>query len=373
MTKLGITANDLNIAQTAENECTVMIWNTGTWAGALSHPGHASILMRRDKNEGPFEYEDYPPRQIRYVSFWPASDSDKTAKTGKEGNKAMMTSKRDGNFLSHHIEDYDNELGASGRAALNNGGARRPGQVVVNIDANGNDYWGQLPQHLISLPAMAGTRLRSLGLDMNEIVDWCVAFKESDEFNYTYISTSQNCAGVAVRALCAGGADAFAALGGSPSKGTIYFTPNDAKIWVDAVAVGIQRVNNMLGDLYHLSSGHPLLKTDLPTVEQWKALSNVSFSMRGSLTRGIDDALATYHTTTWIHDFPKRLGALVKMIKNTHAHFQTDSKRQPAYVALARRIIHVVRLRAAQGNYTWDTESFYGTDHLRPGPKKKTG
>ncbi|WP_431285738.1 hypothetical protein ACQW02_13395 [Humitalea sp. 24SJ18S-53] len=373
MSKRGYIRAEIELAQTAAFECTMMIWHTGAWAGALTHPGHASVLLRRDRDEGPFvgyqpAYDD--DDEIRYVSFWPASASDKGTKRGQESNKTIYTSRRDGNFLSHHNNDYDNELGATGRAALENGGAPRAGQVVFAEYDNGNDYWGQRPQALIALPALTGMRATSLGLDMNRIVAWCVNFRVSEDFNYTYISTSQNCSGVAVRALCAGGGDAFAAMGGSTSKGTIYFTPNDAEVWGNSVALGIQRVNNLLADLHNLSHTTPLQGTDLLDVDAWKTLSTVAHSMRGSLTRAIDDGLATYHATTWGANYPKRMSALVKIIKNTHAHLQRDSRRNPAYLTLARQIMHVVGERAVLGNRAWDVADYYGSDHIRPAPKK---
>jgi hypothetical protein len=83
--------SDLKVKQNFDNECTVMIWRTSkAWLGygGLNHPGHASVLLRRSRNEGPFlawvsgvRSRNYDHSKARYVSFWPGGDPDK-AKRG---------------------------------------------------------------------------------------------------------------------------------------------------------------------------------------------------------------------------------------------------------------------------------------------------
>ncbi|WP_431285739.1 hypothetical protein ACQW02_13400 [Humitalea sp. 24SJ18S-53] len=371
MTNYGPTPILVTVPQGAAYECEMMIWRTGGGTDALSHPGHAAILMRRENNPGPWVYNnnivvpDMDPTRMRYISFWPTGDSDKYTKTGKAGGVSIYLSTRDGNFLTNHLMDWAMELGEAARRTLDRGGAPRTNQMVVG-SYGGRDLWGTRFEVGITLPALAGMRATSLGINMNKVVDWAIAFKASPEFNYTYISKSNNCSGVAVRAMCAGGADAFGAIGGNPSKGTLYMTPNDAQTWGRAVASGIQLVNQMLATINGRVAALPMVGVDLPTVESWKTTSAVSWTRRGTETRAIDAALAVYHANTWATDYPKKFAALVTMISNIEKHMKTPGGRDAAYLQLGRAIIHVVGLVAAQGTAPWNVASYYGEAHMRP-------
>jgi len=267
MSRRGIDSGALTIPQQADYECTVLVWHTGAWLEGLSHPGHASLLLRRQKKVGPWKCQakkaddglefdcqpDYDLAKIRYVSVWAEGPSAKTSRTGKEGGVARFLSARGGDLLSHHLQDYVNELGDSARERLEGGAPPRPGQIVIGRfrggDDDGGDVWGKKCEASVALPGLSPARADKLGLNLNKVVEWAARFKRGPECNYVYISKSQNCAGVAVRALSAGGADAFGALGGNPSKGTIYFTPNDMVVYANGVREGIRRVNQMLDDL----------------------------------------------------------------------------------------------------------------------------
>jgi hypothetical protein len=251
--------------------------------------------------------------------------------------------------------------------------ARRQGQVLLwsglvrdplTNKKEPVERYGQLPQALIHLPAMVGSRPTSLGIQMNRIVDWCQVFKVSEDFNYQYISTSNNCSGVACRALAAGGADAFADAGGCPRKSSIYFTPNDAETWVKAVRAGILQVNVWLSLLNVCSPKASIWRENLPTVAQWKTKSHKSFSFRGSETRGVDDALAVWHACDIGQNsksFPKAFGALVKLVQHTFMHMRKDpnSDRSEAYKELARSILTRVSYLAKIENEAWDIITFY--------------
>jgi len=377
--------SDLKLKQEFAFECTVMIWRTGDgWTGAMKHPGHASFLMRKTLEEGPFIYQSYDggsypdDSKARYVSFWPGSDNAYGGKTRFDPDFKVSVLKgrdlRDGYFVEYHVDDYINELSNKAETRLDEGSARRQGQMLVwtgmYTDPKTNvrlphDRYGQLPQALIHLPGMAISRPTSLGLQMNRIVDWCLAFKHSEDFNYKYISTSNNCAGVAVRALAAGGADAFAAVGGCSGKSSIYFTPNDAEVWAKAVSAGIQRVNAWLATLNFYGPKETVFGNHLPTVAQWKTASHKSFSFRGRETRGVDDALGVWHACKEGKDtksFPTAFGALVQLIQHSFMHMQKDpkSERNEAYRQLARAILLEVQHLAQISPRPWTETSFYG-------------
>jgi hypothetical protein len=360
--------SDLKVDQKFDNECTVMIWRTSTTRlglGGLDHPGHASVLLRKSPSKGPFLGSDYDPSKARYVSFWPEGDSDKDTTVGD------YFSLRNGNFLKHHTIDYWNELGGGARRMLANGSAPRQGQIMVSA----NEY-GQLPDVFISLRALTPNARRMLGLHINKIVAWCIEFKKSPEFNYKYISTSKNCSGVAVRALSAGGADAFAAVGGCSRKSSIYYTPNDAEDWANSVAVGLQKVNDWLIALDNKKSSESPWKSNLPTVDEWKTASHKSLSFRGSETRGVDEALAVWHGNSDGWDVPDRLakgfGALVSVIQHTHMHMHKDpnSARNGAYKDLAQSILLIVERLALSSAHAWKEDNYYVYRKVRPGDRR---
>ena len=363
MTNIGPDPAALQVAQTAALEATLLIWHTGVGiSGQLGHPGHAAVLLRRPVSEGPWRMDlrgdqitwtPYDDPDERYVSFWPAGPA---KKTGKVGN---YTTKRPAEFLEHHLFDYVNELSDRGRQLLEGGSAARPGQIVIGTKDDGSDYWGQLAQATITIPGLTRHRRSGLGVHLPKMVDWCIAFRNGPEFNYVYISTSQNCSGIAVRALCAGGADAFARLGGSTKKGTIYFTPNDAEVWGNSVANGIRLANQMLTAL-HNAPAVPTYRagTELPTAAEWKEASRVDWSVRGGLTRTIDSELERYHSVTWDGNLPKRMDALVRILEAAHTHLQHRNQRTDSYLRLAGRLLRAVENVGASGDAPWSANTF---------------
>lgn len=382
------TANfsNLKLKQESDFECTVMIWRTAEgFTGGLRHPGHASFLMRKTRNEGPFTLDDYDEAcydnhsAVRYVSFWPGTTNVAEAKTrfdlAIKGNIRNARMKQNGYFRGHHLDDYTAEIGRRAIERLDDGMARRQGQVLLwsgliedpktglNVPA---ERYGQAPQELIHLPGIVGSRPTQLGIQMNRIVDWCHDFKASKDFNYQYISTSNNCAGVACRALAAGGADAFAGVGGCSRESSIFFTPNDAETWVKAVRGGIFQVNVWLSMLNANSPRASVWRENLPTVAQWKRESYKTFSFRGSETRGVDEALAVWHACDIGENsksFPKAFDALVKLAKHTFTHMRKDpnSDRSEAYKELARSILTRVSYLAKMENGPFDA-LYFGDD-----------
>jgi hypothetical protein len=361
MTTYGPNPLELVVPQRDAAEATVMIWHSGAGLGALDHAGHASVLLRRQDNQGPWvwarTYYDNDA-DIRYVSFWPTGDARKNTQVG------IYTTARRGDFQRDHLDDYREEMAERTRDAINAGtipqNGLRPGQVVLGTDRNGDDVWGQRYQALIHLPALSPSRMTRLGLDLRAIVDWAIAFKNSPAFNYVYISKTQNCAGVAVEALAAGGAEVFADQVGGVPKVSIYFTPNDAERWAKTVELGIDKVNTMLTWLQQLS-GHVDLgnRVGLPAVADWKKASDVG-TFRGGITRSVDSALADFHKAKARKDFLKTLDALVRLIVRTHEHLARASARNAAYLELARQIVWEVGELAREAGKPWSSSSFTG-------------
>lgn len=373
MSRNGVTPANLTVDQATAFEVTALVWRTGGGLGALSHPGHMSLVLRRQWDQGPWRDTNDrivpapDPTEYRYISFWPGGPSDKGTKLNRENHKTVYTSRRDATFLPHHLTDFGAELGDGGRAALDGGGPPRAGQVVIGTD-NLDDVWGQRYQAFAHLPALCPARPAAIGLSLNRMIDWAHQFKASGEFNYTYISTSNNCSGVAVRGLVAGGADAFGPLGGNPSKGTLYFTPNDALVYVRGIARGIAEANRILTDLNVRSATTPLVGVDLMAADAFVRASKVDWKLRTPKLRKIDSALESYHRRTWAAAFPEKLDRLLTIIVNTQAYLAetTTHSRDAALLTLARQVRHVVATLAADAGQAWSPLDYYGDAHRRP-------
>jgi hypothetical protein len=375
MSKRGVNLVELTLPQTAQMEATMLIWNTGRGIrGGLKHPGHASVLLRRSMQQGPWMadifgatevVDEHEPTEARHVSFWPAGgggtkiiDMGVAGSTTKGGNKGTYLGRRDATFLRHHLADFVGELGDHAREALEGGGAPRPGQVVIGR-RDGDDAWGQKPQAEITIPGMTGSRVRGLGVDLRKIVAWCNAFARGPEFNYTYISTSQNCSGVAARALAAGGADPFARLGGGSRKATLYFTPNDAQRWGESVARGIQRANDML-DSFRNNPAVPALPpgTDLMTAAQWRETSTYDRPIPGQVIRKVEAALRLYHAAAWNTDLPGKLEAMLNAMVAVHEVLRNPGRHAAACLRLAGDVRAVVRERGISCDAPWSPQTF---------------
>lgn len=365
MSKHGANLDRLHLPQAMAYQCDMLVWRSAAGAGAIGHPGHAALVLRRERNIGPWHFvgdavkfpgATRPPTDLtahRYLSFWPFGE--------KKGKSAPLFSKVGAKFREDHLDDMFQELSPHAEEILNGGGVARTGQLVLGYDDEADDIWGQWPQVIVTVPALNGTRADRLGVDLNRMVAWAARFKNSDEFNYTFVSKSQNCAGVAVRALVAGGGEAFGALGGNHSKGTLYMLPNDAQRWAEAVSRGIDLTNNMLADLRNRTAHLPAGPIDLMSVANWKSTSAVSWSIRGRMTAAIDSALRTFHENRWTDGFPAKLAALVVIVRNVHDHLRTESRRNDAYLELAREVMGVVGWLARGGDAAWSPTDYYGS------------
>lgn len=355
----------LRLPQAQPYQCDMLIWRTGPgMLGALAHPGHAALVIRRTVEEGPWHGKaglnfclgpaepEIDPVSHRYVSFWPYGDKD------------GLFDATSATFHKNHLEDMGNELGPTARRLLDADQTQpRDGQIVIGQDRNLQDIWGQRHQATVAVPGLTGARADRLGLSLNRMVHWSARFRESEEFNYIFASTEKNCAGVAVRAMQAGGAGAFTPLGGNPASPSFYMRPNDAQRWADAVRLGVEECNRMLAVLRNRTSFMAASPTELMSVRDWKSKSGVTWTVRGRLTAAIDKALKEYHEKDWGRDFESKLKRLVTIIKNIHDHLREDTKRDAAYFLLANQVMAVVRALARSGDAPWHAGSYYGTKY----------
>lgn len=365
--------NERSLPQEQAFQCDLLVWRNAPGLGAQDHPGHAAVVVRRTVNSGPWHVRDgragrqevgpltpaLEPAEFRYVSFWPGS-------RGEAGN----FSARSGKFRANHLEDMEAELGANGRRLLDNDRTQpRDGQIVIGTYDNGADVWGRCPQAVVPVMGLSGARADKLGLSLNRIVAWAARFRQGNEFNYVFASKDRNCAGVAVQSMRAGGGDAFAQLGGNPAEPVFYIVPNDAQRWANAVRLGVGECNRMLEVLRnrtaHMREFLVSAPKGLMSVQEWKTKSDVAWTIRGRMTAAIDKALKEYHEKDWETGFPKKLKALVTIIKNVHDHLRQESKRDSAYVQLASQIMTVVAELARSASEPWTPDDYYGDPFKR--------
>jgi hypothetical protein len=390
MSSLGYNLNndDLTIPQTQDHECTFMVWHTAPGSAAKRHMGHASLLLRRVRNEGPWwvrvmQYgnvaavynPDYGNNNERYISFWP-----------NDGNPP--------DFLEHHLMDYQRELGDhAGRLLANIDNNNIPaagqparqdrvwqiyqqtghwpqprgGQVVCGVIGVNHpiDVWGQKYQGRVALQGLCPTRRHEVGLNLNKMVSWAIGFRASPECAWKAITTTQNCAGVAVRAMVAGGADAFGKMWGSPSKGNLYITPDDAETYAKGVAIGIQRANMMIGYLRQRVANQqapPNLGNDLYQAAAWKGASEMAWKVRGIMLRAIDAGLERYHALDWDRNYPEKLDEFLTIVWNTFNHMVKSKSqgRLGAFHVLCLQILEVVKQLADGSAAAWQAQNYYG-------------
>lgn len=362
MSKHGINLAALKIPQPGAFNCHVMVWKDGAEGQAEVLPGHCSLLLRRPPNEGPWSIKStnlpppYDPALIRYVSFWERRSWGLRPIDQRHKNVQLDT--QEDAFAEHHLLDYEGQLGEDAALRLCKGGASSARQIVMGR-ISAVDMWGLLPSKTVSLPGLDSTRPTALGLNLNRIVSWAIGFKKGPEYDADYLQTTQNCAGVAVRALCAGGADAFGQLGGNKTDGTLYMTPDQALLWVEGVARGIREVNHCLSHLNTVQIAKST-GTDLPSVSDWKKSSDGVLHLRGRAAHAIDEALADYHAANWNSLFPQRLAALVTIVRKTRDLFAAPGLAKRAYRDLAGCILSAIGTVSGLSATAWDPTSYYG-------------
>lgn len=348
----------VDIAQTYTPEATLVIWENRDGFRAMQHPGHAALLLRR------FTLTHmnlvWDPTRVRYVSFFPGG--------GREKSSLV----RPGQFSAHYFWDMKFEMSERVQNALQQGTMLpRNEQYVIGSELGSNtEIYGQAADRILSMPALSPNNQYRWGIDLNRIVDWALNFRVSKEFNYEMVSKSNNCAGVAIRALRAGGGEAFASVvGGAPTM-TLYATPKDCVQIGQAVIEGIRRVNDMMSFLNNIVAlkSRNLVGTlanrnvnDLYTASEWKRDSHVALKTRGLILRGIDSGLEKYHRLSWDTNYPEKLSAYVSVLKGVHEHFEVSKsgKREPAFVVLSSQILGQWRNLAAEANLNWKTGTFY--------------
>jgi hypothetical protein len=155
-----------------------------------------------------------------YISWFPGGDGVSTTSL-KEMLQPMS------GVSMEFREDMDAEMSGRVQQRLRAGEiTARPGQVhmarTYGMKQDDANDWGKEPDFVISVPAL-GVSNRYWGVNTAKMWTWWCDFKDDAESEYKMISKSKSCAGIALRALVEGGAEAFSKL----PKSTFYVLPNE--------------------------------------------------------------------------------------------------------------------------------------------------
>ena len=198
-----------------------------------------------------------------------------------------------------------------------------------------------------------------LGLDLNRIIASVNRFKAGDDFQYRYVSHSNNCAAIACRGLVAGGGAAFLRLGAAnwvgrlcfpPFFGRLYLTPNTVLRYARQIERGINHANRMLSAIEAQAVGS---------------------AIAGSTTEELDDRTAggelaglirRFRNLQWQKDLTNKLGLLIAILRQTY----DDLQRGPdaAVLRKARLMLSAVEELTADAAASWEPQLHYGDVRL---------
>jgi hypothetical protein len=381
--KSSVISHEVKIPQNNAREVTAIIWRY-----EKERCGHAALQLRTKMEEKVTQILS-PSSQFRYVSFWPARLIDEN---NRKGGKI-------GIFHKDYLVDLERELSWQTQVNLSHrtkklkDGTLTPfvhkgKQVAYQIDGqfiNANDIiytekWGLEADDFVSMPAFD---INQMGLDMRQIVAWCIQHKNSELFCYDFVSNKNNCASIAWQALNAGGGEAYASLFGNIPNHWVYITPNDLRDYAKQIQEGIKisqndYINVRQITVQKLSENVALMGaakkgwqnlSELYGYNDWINESYVKWGIRGSNIKEIDRAIAEYHKYNWtgltraeeLSNYTNKLRQLLKILHNINIHFKknVNEKRDPAYLALAIQTVKVIDNLKHQSLKPWDTSNYF--------------
>jgi len=234
----------------------------------------------------------------------------------------------------------------------------------------------QPPTEMFTLPGLTET---ALGIDTEKIFYWWKSYagrvtrqkrnpllpKTKELANrYERVSTHLNCAGTVYLALRVGGASYF--KGRTFTR--LYSTPEGVLSWAKKVAATIDELNRAAAANQVTSQSqrkkfeqkvgarkmqrHP---DDLPSLEEWKAISYVGImARRKEQIAVIDQQLELYHRHQWIyeHGIAPKAQALDNIMRaaEEHARLKPKSDRSHAVSYLIAKAWEVLEKRIVENS-----------------------
>jgi hypothetical protein len=286
-----------------------------------------------------------------YISWWPTHA---TSGLKSSGNHRSAFARQEGQAADEFWDDMTDEISSRAARGLAEGRLEpRPGQVETP-----SGEWGYEPETVVNIPAL-GPANRYWGLSAYHMWQWYEDFRDNGPKEYKMVSPTQSCAGVAVRALVAGGARGFA-----PAPTTLfYMLPNDVKNWALQLQAEILRLNkNSLILEFDLL---PKYRSDLPgsmrgpgpdaeqelwSPDAWKAHTYLKFGVRTGALEDIDHLLPRYHRCDFAGNSLQKYTLLTSIMRKCFQFIQEKGARTRAWgaVILASQCLNVVRSPAVR-------------------------
>lgn len=305
----------------------ILCW-THTGFEGRTH-GHAAILI-----DGSVETAaaDNDPAQKTYISWWPAGAAYKGPTTpfsrrpGGERTllddmrnemsdatkRALVTGRYAPRRGQGNVFTASLDLGAGPLAAYDRVDDDEHVAFMQALDADGlHNILVQCPTEIISLHTEGNGEL---GLNAKAMITWWRAFRIAHQYQlhgqsgYQFVSTLYNCASIVMRALIVGEAGFFL----KPPAAWFAFSPRDVADYATALKGAIIRANMEYNRYFNaklqwqainrreMHMHPPTAEVELPTVDQWRAMSDanvkfVALARRREQTAEIDRLLGGYH------------------------------------------------------------------------------
>jgi hypothetical protein len=243
-------------------------------------------------------------------------------------------------------------------------------ELLTADEADGgglHKQWVQFPTEIIGLHVDGPGEL---GLNAHAMLTWWRGFRSAHkqelhgESGYQFVSTLHNCASIAMRALIAGESAFFL----KPPTAWVTFSPRDVADYAAALKTEIIRANADYSRYFNsklewqaqnrreMHMHPPTATTELPTVDQWKRMSdaNVRFaalSRRREQNAEIDRLLGQYHAQLpWDGGgADNRLVYMSEIFKQIGSYIAAKPKgdRLNAMLALGQVVLAVREAKAA--------------------------
>lgn len=348
--------------------------------------GHAAILM-----DGSVESADAAAKT--YISWWPAGPALKGPPTPFSrrpgGERTLLSDMRNeisnnaqvglhrGQFAPRQgqvmVSAEHLEISSGPLSVLDHAGVEEAGRFMALLgddEADGgglHKQWVQFPTEIVSLHTEGNGEL---GLNAQAMLAWWRAFRTAHqqalhgESGYQFVSTLHNCASIVMRALIAGEAAFFL----KPPAPWVTFSPRDVADYAVALKAAIIRANTDYDRYFNsklewqgrnrreMHMHPPTAATELPTVDQWKTMSDAnvtfaSFSRRREQNAEIDRLLGQYHAQLpWDGGgADMRLAYMSEIFKQVGSYIAAKPKgdRLNAMLALGQIVLAVREAKAA--------------------------
>ncbi len=258
---------------------------------------------------------------------------------------------------------------------------RQAGPVGPGDEANRTSLVlaaGQIYRQPTEMFTLPGLTADTLGIDTEKIFYWWKSYagrvtrdkrKPLEKQNvklvnqYKEVSTHLNCAGTVYLALRVGGATYF--KGRTFTR--LYSTPEGVLSWAKKVAATINELNRAAAanqvttrsqrKKFEQKVGRNMQRfsDDLPSLEEWKAISYVGImARRKEQIAVIDQQLELYHSHKWVyrHGIAPKAQALDNIMRaaEEHARLKPKSDRSHAVSYLIAKAWEVLEKRIVENN-----------------------